>query len=378
METGKRILQLALFITLLWGGCVKDPQDIPGGLINDPAFGLSGSFDGQPLNIEAGRNGWTMQPLVKEEDSAIAYSSVFSLEGCLDLCKPSWEFRFYSAQPASADEESNFFQTIKTGSKDFVLSHQERDSFEITLTAHPGLFMSGYSYWENLNGPITSFQAEFKDVVGHGEFLNVCFQSLAFTGCQYNQCIYFDPATLKACRAYIQPKIENDTTISLMVRPEGTPPFRIEWFEGSTSSSIVLPIQDSTGEIYVGVTVTDALGNRSELNQTIRLQNGIVDACYFPIDLISTPVPYVSSTFAADKVEIIYTDQDGAEWGSTFGIQSANSFMSIGDIKYFGLSPMTQAAYKVQLNMSVELFNGTTGESKRLQTQETSIALSHR
>jgi len=378
METGKKILQLTLFISIMWGSCVKDPQDIPGGLINDPAFGLTGSIDGQALNIEAGRNGWTMQPLVIEEDSAIAYTSLFSLEGCLDLCKPSLEFRFYRAQPASADEESNFFQTIKTGSKDFVLSHQERDSFEISLTTDPGLFMSGYSYWENLNGPATSYLAEYKDIFGFGELLNVCFQSLAYTGCQYNQCVYFDPATLVLCLSSIQPKLEDPRTISLTVRAEkGTPPFQVEWFDGHTSTSIVLPLQDSTVEIYAGVMVTDALGNRSELNQTIRLQNGIVDACYFPIDLISTPVPYVSSSFAADKVEIIYTDQDGVEWSNTSGIQPVNSNLSIGDVQYFGLSPLNEPAYKVALNLSVQLFNAITGESKLLITQGSTIALSY-
>jgi len=378
MGTVKRVVQLTLFISLMWVGCVKDPQDIPGGLINDPAFGMTGTFDGQALNIDAGMNGWTMQPLVIEKDSTTIYGSVFSFDGCLDQCKPSWVFRFYRTQAASADEESNFFQTIKAGSKDFVLSHQERDSFEITMTTHPALFMSGYSYWENLNGPVTSFLAEYKDVVGYGEFLNVCFQSLAFTGCQYNQCIYFDPSTLVPCLVTIQPKLEDSRTLSLNIRAEqGTPPFSFEWFDGSTSPGIVLPLQDSSTVIYAGVRVIDALGNRSELNQTIRLQDGIIDACYFPISLISIPVPYVSSSFAADKVEIIYTDQNGVEWSSTSGIQPVNSNLSIGDVHYFGLSPLNEPAYKVVLNLSVRLFNAA-GDSKLLESQEMSIALSHR
>ena len=378
MGTGKKLIHLTLLIALAWIGCVKDPQDIPSGMTIDPAFHLSGSFDGQALNLEAGRGGWTNQPVVIEGDSSLVYTSIFSLDECLDQCKPSWEFRFYNALPSSGNEEDDFFQTIDPGDKEFVLSNQQRDSFEITLMAHPSLFLSGYSYWENLNVPITTFQSEFNDVVGYGEFLNVCFQSLVYTGCQYNQCIYFDPSTYVPCQSSIIPKIEDDRTISLMVRPEGTAPFQIQWFNGATSSSIVLPLQDTMVEIYAGVTVIDALGNRSELNQSIRVQNGFVDACSFPISLTSILIPSSSATDYADRVEIIYTDENGIEWKSISGIQALSSFLTINDVEYFGLSPMNQAAYKSSLLLAVDLFNEDTGESKFLQIQEGVVALSHR
>jgi len=377
MGTGKKIFHLSLFIALAWIGCVKDPQDIPSGLTIDPAFHLSGSFDGQSLDIEAGRGGWTNQPVVIEEDSTLVYSSIFSLNECLDQCKPSWEFRFYNALPSTGNGEDDFFQTIDPGDKEFVLSNQQRDSFEITLNAHPSLFLSGYSYWENLNVPITTFQSEFNDVVGYGEYLNVCFQSLAYTGCQYNQCIYFDPSTYVPCQSSIVPKIEDPRTISLMVRPEGTAPFKIEWFNGSTSSSIVLPLQDTDVEIYASVTVTDALGNRSELNQSIRVQDGVVDACTFPISLKSVLRPSTAASDFADRVEIIYTDENDVAWKSISGIQPLSSFLTISDVEYFGLSPMNQAAYKISLLLSVELFNQFTGEAKHLETALSNIALSH-
>ena len=94
--------------------------------------------------------------------------------------------------------------------------------------------MSGYSYWEDLNGPTTTFFHEFGSVIGYQENIDVCFQSLAYTGCQYTQCIHFDPTTLVPCLISIEPKLETSNYISLSVRPEGTAPFQIEWFNEAT------------------------------------------------------------------------------------------------------------------------------------------------
>ncbi len=378
MAIGKKILYLSIFIALSWIGCVKDPQDIPGGLTADPAFGMKGSLDGQPLSIDAGKGGWTVQPVVKAENTILVYTSIFSLNECLENCKSSLEFRFYRNEPSSGNDETDFLQTIKTGSKEFLLSPAERDSFEITLNTHSGLFMSGYSYWEDLSDPDYTYQSEFKDVVGYGDFLNVCFQSLAYTGCQYSQCIYFNPATLVPCLTSIQAKLEDARTVSLTIRPEsGTPPYKTEWFNGSSNQSIILQIQDTAVDLYASVTVTDALGNRSELSQKIRVQDSIVDACYFPISLVSVPVTNTSSSVTSGKVEIIYTDDNGVEWSSTSGMQPSTSAMFISDVQFFGTSPMNQPSYKTQLNTSVTLFNAA-GESKVLEIEDASIALSHR
>ncbi|MGB3080653.1 MAG: hypothetical protein WBB31_16345, partial [Saprospiraceae bacterium] len=266
----------------------------------------------------------------------------------------------------------------KSGSKDFVLSHKERDSFEITLNTQSGLFMSGYSYWENLNGSVTTLNEQFQDVVGYGQFLNVCFQSLAFTGCQYNQCIYFNPSTLIPCLASIIAKYEDSTTVSLTIKPEsGTPPFQVQWFDETNAPGILLHHAESKAEFFVNVLLTDALGNRSELHQTVRVQDSIVDACYFPISLVSTPVPNYSSLNLNDRVEIIYTDENGIEWSSTSGIQPVTSYMNIGKVEYFGLSPANQPAYKTSLQLAVTLFN-SAGEGKLLEAQDMTIALSHR
>ncbi|MBK9984013.1 MAG: hypothetical protein IPP15_16865 [Saprospiraceae bacterium] len=378
MGNAKGIVQLALLASLLWVSCAKDPQDIPAGFTDNPVFGLSGSFDGQALNLDAGIGDWTVQPIVIDKDSSIVYTSVFSKNGCTQQCNPSWEFRFYGTQSVSSDPEADFLQTIKSGSKDFVLSHKERDSFEITLNTQSGLFMSGYSYWENLNGSVTTLNEQFQDVVGYGQFLNVCFQSLAFTGCQYNQCIYFNPSTLIPCLASIIAKYEDSTTVSLTIKPEsGTPPFQVQWFDETNAPGILLHHAESKAEFFVNVLLTDALGNRSELHQTVRVQDSIVDACYFPISLVSTPVPNYSSLNLNDRVEIIYTDENGIEWSSTSGIQPFTSYMNIGKVEYFGLSPANQPAYKTSLQLAVTLFN-SAGEGKLLEAQDMTIALSHR
>ncbi len=377
MDANKMIRILSLLLIVLIISCVKDPQDIPPGFTGDPVFGLTADLEGTPLKIEAGKENWTSLPLAVLKDSLQVYTAVFSLDGCLDQCTPSWTFSFYQDVPIVNDPAVAFSNTIQTGSKEFVLSALEVDSFDISLTTHPGLFMSGYSYWEDLNGPTTTFLHEFGSVIGYQENIDVCFQSLAYTGCQYTQCIHFDPTTLVPCLIAIEPRLETPNYVSLSVRPEGTPPFQIEWFNEDTSFSIVIPVQDSVVEIYAGVTVTDALGNRSQLSQTIRVQDSAVDACYFPITLLSSPIENNSSSIVANRAEISYRDQDGVLWSSSLGVQPGNSKIFIDQVSTYGLSPDNQQTFLVDLSITAQLFNEITGKSRLFQTQRLSIPLSH-
>lgn len=377
MHTNRIINVVLLILAGVIVSCVKDPQDIPPAFSGDATFGLAASFGNGAINLEAGKEGWTSLPVVVQEDSLQVYTSVMSIDGCLEQCSPSWTFSFYQAIPVANDPAVAFSNTIHTGEKDFVLSDVEVDSFDISLTTHPDLFMSGYSYWLDLNGPTNTFFHEFESVIGYQENINVCFQSLAYTGCQYTQCIYFDPTTLVPCLLSIEPKLESPRYISLSVRPEGTPPFQIQWFNEATSSTIVIPVQDSIAEIYAGVIVTDALGNRSELSQTIRVQHGAVDACYFPITMTSTPIQSNSPSVVADRVEIIYRDEAGVLWSSSLGPQPENSKVFIDQVSAYGPSPDNQQAYLVEATVTASLFNEITGESKLFKTQRLSLSLSH-
>ena len=357
--------------------CVKDPQDIPPGFTGDPVFGMQATLGNENISLGAGQDGWTMQPVVVPHDSLSTYTAIFSKEGCLDQCTPSWTFRFYQALPLVSNAPAAFDNTIRVGDKKFVLADQERDSFTISLMTHPDLFMSGYSYWKDLNGPSNTFENEFETVLGYQQTMNVCFQSLAFTGCQYMQCIYFDPSTLVPCLLSIEPILETPNYMSLNLKAKGTPPFQVEWSNGSTSSSIIIPLQDSLAEIYASVTVTDALGNRSQLAQSIQMLNGNVDACYFPIELTSVSSVENSPLSDADRVEIIYTDADGVEWRSSAGIQPLQSEVSIDQIVSYGLSPLGQPSYLVDLSVNAYLFDAVTGNSKYFTTERLSVALSH-
>lgn len=367
----------SLLVAIMLLSCVKEPQDIPGGFSGDAVFGLTGTLDGESIMIEAGKENWTAQPTVVQKDSLQVYTAVLSIDRCLEECSSSWTFSFYQSAPVASDPAVAFSNTLRQGPKEFILSDLEVDSFEISLTTHPGLFMSGYSYWEDLNGPTITFLHEFGSVIGYQENIDVCFQSLAYTGCQYTQCIHFDPTTLVPCLISIEPKLETPNYVSLTVRTEGTPPFQIEWFNEAISSSIVIPVQDSVAEIYAGVTVTDALGNRSQLSQTIRVRDFAVDACYFPISLMSTPIENSSSSVVANRAEITYRDEDGVLWSSSFGAQPVSSTMFIDQITPYGMSPELQQAYLVEVRISAMLFHESTGESRLFQTQRLSIPLSH-
>jgi hypothetical protein len=379
MQDGKRIIMGLLFLAGTMVSCVKDPKDIPPGFTDAADFGMSAGFGNETVVLAAGTNQWTMLPVVGYQDSLDVYTAIFSLNGCVEQCTPSWTFHFYQAIPGSLDPSADFNATIHPGEKQLVLSDQELDSFDIELSTHPGLFMSGYSYWDDLNGPTTFFH-EYGTVLGYQDQLNVCFQSLAYTGCHYTQCIYFDPSTAVPCIASIEARLQNSSYVSLNVRPEGTPPFQYQWSNESTAPSIVIPIQNDSTEIYAGVTVIDALGNRAELIQSIRVrvQDSIVDACYFPIQLSSSQVENHSASVYANRMDISYTDEQGVVWRSTSGVQPSDANVIIESVSDYGISPFNQASSLVELTAKVMLFNEDTGEGKLFETTQLTIALSHR
>ncbi len=366
------------FMTIgLMASCVKDPQDIPGSKSEDEIFGLQGTFGNEILDIGAGLNQWTNIPVAVQGDSLLVYTSVLSIDGCLEHCNSSWTFNFYQAQPALQDAQQDFLQTIKVGDKEILDADVERKQYDVMLSTHPGLFMSGYSYWEDLNMPDSTFFYEFQTTVGYEEIIDVCFQSKAYTGCLYKQCITFDPVTEVPCLARIEPKLENPRYLSLTVKPTGTAPFQVLWSNGATTQSRVIALQDTVAEIFVEVQVTDALGNRSVLSQTIRVQTPAVDACYFPIDLTSTPVQVNASELFEDRVEVTFVDQAGSVWSSTGGVQSQQSFYKIDELSYYGISPLGQPSYLVDMTANMLLYNVDTGESKLFNTNRLSLALSH-
>ncbi len=378
MEANRLSLLMLALLTGMMISCVKDPKDIPNGFMDDPVFGMKASFGNEEVDITAGNAQWTMLPVLGQVDSLSVYSAVYSLNGCLDNCDPSITFDFYQALPLTPDPEQAFNNTIHPGSKELVPSAEEVDSFDVFLSTHPALFMSGYSsYWQDLNGSSNTYYHEFNSVVGYQERINVCFQSFAYTGCQFSQCLSFDPTTLVPCMAYIEPKIENARYVSLRVRPEGTAPFRILWANGDTTQNQVVFVQDSVAEIYAAVTVTDALGNVSVVTQTVRIQNGFVDACYFPIELSSTPIQNVSSGVYADRLAITYRDESGGIWSSAGGVQPSNAKVIIDSVNPYGPSPDSNPSYLVDLTITALLFNETTGESRLFETEQLTVALSH-
>ena len=372
-----KLLSIVLLVIFFLSSCVKDPQGIPDGITDNPVFTLSGQLGNAAINIKAGEGGWTMQPFYYQDSTHLVYSTLFSMDGCTQDCPSSLEFRFYREYPSSLNHSLDFTQTIQAGEKEFLVSDEERDSFLITLATHPGLFMSGVSSWENINIPGTTFQPEVSSVIGYEQNMHVCFQSLAFTGCQYAQCINFDPSTLVPCILSIEPKLIGPRHVSLTVRPQGTSPFEYKWMNGSKDATIVTPLQDTIVDIYASVEVTDALGNQATLTQIIRMQDGFIDPCYFPITMTSTPVHQVAPEVFAGKVEFIYTDGEGQKWKTTSGVQASNPVMIISDVSYFDLTPEGDPAYQVSLHFSVELFNELTGESKYFSVQDAVIALAH-
>jgi hypothetical protein len=370
---------LAVLICMMGLSCVKDPQDIPSGLDGNPVFGLHGQFGSDQIHQDAGIDLWTFVPTIEQGDSLYIYSSTLSMDRCLDNCPSSWTFNVYQNVSSLQGQEEKFLNTVKPGPIDFVLSDVERESYVVTVGTHPDLFMNGVSFWEDLNNPDTTYASTLVSTVSYQEGFNACFQSAVYAGCQYQQCIHFDPSTGVPCTVHIEAQVVLDSGryVILTAKPDGVGPFQIQWADGPTSSSVVIPIQNLTTDIAVDVTVTDINGNSTELLQNVRLQDGIVDVCYYPISVSSTTLTDYSTALAAGDLEVIHIDEAGAQWRSTGAIQPAESFAQVNSVDYFSLSPGGFPAYKVSLSLKVLLTNVDTGESRWFETSDLTLPLGH-
>jgi len=367
---------LPILIIVIGFGCVKDPQDIPPGLTGNPVFGIKGQFGNEAIDIQAGIDQWTFIPVVDDLDSFHIYSAVLSQDGCIDRCPSSWTFNFYQVQLTNATEEEIFTNTIKEGPVDFVLADTERDSFNVSISTHPDLFMNGVSFWGNPGGTDIVYENEFKETVGGDQIFDACFQSVIYAGCQYQQCVYFKPSTIVPCLVHLEAVIENGHYVVLTAVPDGTGPFHIQWDDGPSTSSLVVYVGSSQQNIYANVRVTDANGNRAELEQTVLLQDSVIDACYYPIHISSMPFTDHSAALAAGDAEIIFRDQDGEEWKSTQLSQPDESTLHITSVEYFDLSPTGLRAYKTRLSIHVLLTNAS-GESRWFDADDVVLPLAH-
>ena len=364
MQICKTRSWLPLLMIVVISACVKDPQDIPPNITSDPEFGMSGQFGNQAVNIDAGLGGWTIVPVVNQADSLKVYTAVIGQNGCTIQCASSWTFNFYEEKTASLSEKDKFLSTVKEGPVDFALSDSERDSFTVSISTHPDLFMNGVSYWQDPGSSNFTYTSELTQNVGSNETFDACFQSIIYAGCQYNQCVYFKPTTLVPCIAHIEAYVEGGRYVVMTVVPEGTAPFEIQWEDGPSESTVVYTAASAIQDIYAQVTVTDANGNRAELMQTIRLQDSIVDACYYPIDIASNSFTDYSAALAAGDIEIIHLNENGEEWRSTHVTQPDESHAEIHEVGYYDVSPEGWPAYKTSWSMHVLLSNTATGETR--------------
>jgi hypothetical protein len=380
MDRFKNKLLIMLLVLVGLSACVKDPQDIPeGGVIDDPAFRIEGSFDGKNVIIEAGNDNWTAFPSTISLDSSIVYTSTFSKFGCTQYCTPSWTFNFYQALPGTGNPNEDFLNTVHAGEINYVPSDEELVAYEIQVNTHDDLFYTGFSSWEDVNNPMDSFGSVFNTVVAYGDSLDMCFHSYSlYLGCQYNQCISYDPATGIPCSGYIQTNKLTDGAIMLTVKPTGTAPFIIEWMNGETTPSVVVQYEPGNVAIYADVRVTDANGNSMQITQTVIIENGVIDACYFPIEVESIISGSVSPEQLAGGMEIIYIDAEGNEWRSSAAPQPQESFVHIHDVEYFADAPNAEKAYKTSMDVRMRLTNKSTGESKLFEVEELVVPFSYR
>jgi hypothetical protein len=113
------------------------------------------------------------------------------------------------------------------------------------------------------------------------------------------------------------------------------------------------------------------------LNQTLLIQDGFVDACYYPIELESIAFSNDAFALAAGNLEIIHRDESGREWRSTAGVQPVTSIAEVVSMEYYGDSPAGHKAYTITLRLSVELTDPETNETRIFESEDLVLPFGH-
>lgn len=366
------------FIVVFLASCVKDPQNIPPQITEDPVFGMNALIGGVNIQLDAGVDNYVMQTQWDVDTNGIAYSEAsFEETDCNSACGPKIEFRFYSDtdEPGS---EHQLTSALSVGEKQIAGPSISPDSVQVSFSIMPPENPAPAFFWDTPEGNHLSNNETIVSRQETDEIVNVCLNTLTNENCFSTKCIEFIPdQSLGGCDISIATALLEGGYILLEAKPSGVPPFTYHWKIGageatSDQSKIIVPAPVSDGKMMIELITIDATDCKTQLLQMIEISSLGVKVC--PLDLtfemIRVPGQFV---LPFNQSEITYTDANGEIYNSRLSEQPVFSFLEIFSAEDFNPSPTGDATKIMELDIDCFLFTKDATDSLRIQTNSSVI-----
>ena len=356
--------------------CVTDPQDIPPGITEDPAFFAEMTVNGESLTLQAGIDGMTLNVVHEATERGVkAYRSKLGRTDC-PLCGPSIEIVFYD-NDFIGGPDAGVDLTFDAGNKAFF-DNMVDEQVQVNMALQEAPANSDHAVWTNAAGSILSEDPSISFNAQPQEHIDLCYRvlgnaALGAGSCVSSFCFHMLPS--QPCIAWVKADRMINNLALVEVEVIGQPPFSFEWMNGATSPFILLPVYDAfaTG---VYLTVTDGNGCKTDIDQTLQLMNGLPTLCPgspgFTVDVQQAAF----SSF--NTVEVIYTDEDGKRYRSSRGEQNlSESLFAIQSVVDYLDAPSGFPTKKIEALTLCTLYSEDGDGNVILETEMLSLAISY-
>ncbi|MEP7169990.1 MAG: PKD domain-containing protein, partial [Bacteroidota bacterium] len=365
---------LILFIILFLASCKKNDDPVP--VLEQPVFKVTGTVNGQPLNIQAGVNDYIMFTDYTFDN----VSSVFEFNGSLRKyncasCSNSLNVKIRNyAQTLSSQSilpDSTFtrnFYTIKSTSGNAT---QYSFTFESQLGAG-AVQEYHWDFGDGATGNVDSLQHTYLHPGIYPVSLKVLYQN----GCSDSLTNTFRigvPGSV--CRARFDPFIAGHTvTVSNMSVGVGALSYHWDFGDGTISTQEnPQHIYAASGVYKITLTVTDCENHVSEFSRKVfTVPQSICIASY----LYPNWVPE-SNTAALSNATIEWTDNNGILYSSENGAQSDNSFFKIISVEDYSNNSSGEKVKKLSVQFHSRLYNFSQTSYVDIDVNEAIIAVAY-
>ncbi len=359
-------------VLLLPFACVQDPEDIPPSFSDNPVFFASLQFGTETVNFTAGQNGYRLTPQYSIDDRGVGYfSAVFAASDCHPPC-PLLEIGFYG-KDLHVDPAVDVEAVASPGEKSYFLASTD-ENLEVTFELHPQPNTVGSSFWSIAGFNTLSSATQTLQLTTHpSEYIDVCFQSIANTGCSGFAHYCFHALASSVCTGKLQAdKLLGDRVLVEAI-VNGKPPYTYQWMNGATTPVILLPLDTGT-ERGVNVRVWDAHGCRIDISQTILMTQGVPQLCggspEFEFSVAAAPFDQFTTAI------IRYRDAGGNLYSTAWGPQD-DALFAVHSTEAFDPAPSGAPSKKVTIAMEALLYTEDASEMLRLHLSDAVIGLSY-
>ena len=366
-----RITLFTCTVILCLTGCVKDPQDIPPAVLNNPVFFSNLQADNVTLSMTAGTDGYVMNTNHFTDGRGVThYHSTLASNSCEQSHCPSLEIEFFDNQIDQHPEHGAEY-TFQPGSKAYYNAEAD-NQVEVTF----GLGQDGYEastmYWTIGQDSTQVAENEMHMIAKPDEFVDLCFHRSGISGCDALATYCFHSLATSPFVGVLKADRTFGEYILIELELQGYEPYTYDWMNGSTTPFILVPAEDGT--VDVTVNVTDSTGSWITVNQSIQIDQGNTEMCGGTPVFNSAVGKAPFEQFAS--VIVRYRDEEGNLYSTEYGPQTSSTF-EIVDVDEFGKSPQGDQTKAVSLILQAILYSPDGTAHLTLSSDETVFAVSY-